>query len=81
MKILEQLDSQVDALLQKLSQVKKENESLRMQVQSLRSSLTALEAKNHSLTDSLAEAENMRSQALERLDRLMLKIQDFDHVE
>ena len=81
MKILEQLDSQVDALLHQLSQVKAENSSLRVQVQGLRSTVAALEEKNRSLTDSLAEAETVRTKALEHLDRLLLRIQDYDQVE
>ncbi|MBO4334747.1 MAG: cell division protein ZapB [Desulfovibrio sp.] len=81
MKILEQLDSQVDALLHQLSQVKAENSSLRVQVQGLRSTVAALEEKNRSLTDCLAEAETVRTKALEHLDRLLLTIQDYDQVE
>ena len=81
MKILEQLDSQVDALLHQLSQVKAENSSLRVQVQGLRTTVAALEEKNRSLTDSLAEAETVRTKALEHLDRLLLTIQDYDQVE
>ncbi|MBO4335034.1 MAG: cell division protein ZapB [Desulfovibrio sp.] len=81
MKILEQLDSQVDALLHQLSQAKAENSSLRVQVQGLRNSVAALEEKNRSLTDSLAEAETVRTKALEHLDRLLLRIQDYDQVE
>ena len=81
MKILEQLDSQVDALLHQLSQVKAENSSLRVQVQGLRTTVAALVEKNRSLTDSLAEAETVRTKALEHLDRLLLTIQDYDQVE
>ncbi|MBR3664929.1 MAG: cell division protein ZapB [Desulfovibrio sp.] len=81
MKILEQLDSQVDALLHQLSQAKAENASLRAQTQNLKSTIAALEEKNRSLTDKLARGEAKCAKALEHLDRLIVRIQDYDQVE
>ena len=81
MKILEQLDSQVTNLLERLRQLKAENADLREQMQTMSASIEALEEKNRSLTDALTQEEAVRTKALKHLDMLLQRIQDFDQVE
>ncbi|MBQ7617787.1 MAG: cell division protein ZapB [Desulfovibrio sp.] len=76
MKILEQLDSQVTELLTRFGQLKAENADLRVQIETMGSTITALEEKNRSLTDALTQEEAVRKSALSHLEQLLQKIQD-----
>ena len=78
MKILEQLDTQVTNLLQNVQTLRAENEGLRIELESLKETITALEEKTQSLTDALAKEKAVRMKALGQINSLLQKIQDFD---
>ncbi|MBO4368974.1 MAG: cell division protein ZapB [Desulfovibrio sp.] len=81
MKILERLTAQVDQLLERFRRLQAENDTLRETIQTMRSTIRSLEEKNSSLTDALAQEEAVRTKALNHIDMLLQRIQDFDRVE
>jgi chromosome segregation ATPase len=78
MEILEQLDAQVTNLLERIHTLRAENEGLRTELESLKETITALEEKTQSLTDALDQEKAVRMKALEQINTLIQKIQDFD---
>ncbi len=78
MEILEQLDAQVTNLLERIHTLRAENEGLRTELESLKETITALEEKTQSLMEALDQEKAVRMKALEHINTLLQKIQDFD---
>ena len=80
MDLLEQLDQRITSLLRAYTELKQENASLRAELEQLREESSVIKESNASLTTKLAEEENVRKNVLERVDALLQKIQDVEHI-
>lgn len=80
MEVLEQLETCVDGLLERLDFLKRENTRLQNGLDELVREKAELEEKNHSLHAMLAQEESARAEALGRIDALLRKIQEHDSV-
>ena len=73
MELLEQLEAQIAELL--------ENTRLHAEASAIVAEKAVLEEENRKLHDSLAQEENLRVEALKRIDALLHRIQEHDSVE
>ena len=78
MELLEQLEAQVAELLARL---RAENTRLHAEASAIVAEKAVLEEENRKLHDSLAQEENLRVEALKRIDALLHRIQEHDSVE
>ena len=78
MELLEQLEAQIAELLDRL---RAENTRLHAEASAIVAEKAVLEEENRKLHDSLAQEENLRVEALKRIDALLHRIQEHDSVE
>ena len=81
MELLEQLEKQVVALLDRLDRLKTENARLRTESAAMGADKAALEEENLRLLEALEKEEQTRKAALGRIDALLHDIQEHDSVE
>lgn len=81
MELLEKLETQVAALLARLDRLGAENERVSAESAVLREEKAALEDENHRLREALENEEQLRAQALKRIDVVLRNIQEHDSVE
>lgn len=81
MELLEQLEKQVAALLDRLDRLKTENARLRTEFAAMGADKAALEEENLRLLEALEKEEQTRKAALGRIDALLHDIQEHDSVE
>lgn len=81
MELLEQLESHVTALLAKIDRLKAENMRIRAESAAMGTEKTALEEENRRLHEALGKEENLRGEALKRIDALLRRIQEHDSIE
>lgn len=81
MELLEQLEAQVAELLARLDRLRAENTRLHAEASAIVAEKAVLEEENRKLHDSLAQEENLRVEALKRIDTLLHRIQEHDSVE
>ena len=81
MELLEQLESRVTELLDKLDRLGAENVPLRAEYPAVVAEKAVLEEENRKLRDALTQEEHLRVEALKRIDALLRRIQEHDSVE
>ena len=81
MELLEQLESQVEALLDRLDRLKEENAKISAESATMASENEALDMENQKLREALENEETLRTEALNRIDALLRRIQEHDSVE
>ena len=81
MELLEQLESRVTELLDRLDRLGAENVRLRDDSCAIVAEKAVLEEENHKLRDALTQEEHLRVEALKRIDALLRRIQEHDSVE
>lgn len=81
MELLEKLETQVAALLARLDRLRAENERVSAESAALGEKKAALEDENHRLREALENEEQLRAQALKRIDAVLRNIQEHDSVE
>ena len=81
MELLGQLETQVAALLARLDSLKAENARISAESAAMGAEKTALEEENHRLREALENEEQLRAQALKRIDAVLRNIQEHDSVE
>ena len=81
MELLEQLESQVEALLARLDRLKAENAKINAEYAALAAENEALDMDNQKLREALENEETLRTEALNRIDALLRRIQEHDSVE
>ena len=81
MELLEQLEKQVAALLDRLDRLKTANARLRTESAAMGADKAALEEENLRLLEALEKEEQTRKAALGRIDALLHDIQEHDSVE
>ena len=81
MELLGQLETQVAALLARLDRLKSENTRISAESAAMGAEKTALEEENHRLREALENEEQLRTQALTRIDAVLRNIQEHDSVE
>lgn len=81
MELLEQLESRVTELLDKLDRLEAENVRLRSESSAVVAEKAVLEEENRKLRDALTQEEHLRVEALKRIDALLRRIQEHDSVE
>lgn len=81
MELLEKLETQVAALLARLDRLRAENERVSAESAALGEEKAALEDENHRLREALENEEQLRAQALKRIDAVLRNIQEHDSVE
>ena len=81
MELLEQLESQVEALLARLDRLKAENAKISAESVALAAENEALDMDNQKLREALENEEKLRTEALNRKDALLRRIQEHDSVE
>ena len=81
MELLEQLESQVEALLARLDRLKAENAKINAEYAALAAENEALDMDNQKLREALENEEKLRTEALNRIDALLRRIQEHDSVE
>ena len=81
MELLEQLESQVEALLARLDRLKAENAKINAEYAALAAENEALDMDNQKLREALETDEKLRTEALNRIDALLRRIQEHDSVE
>lgn len=80
MENLEQLEKSIDGLLHRLGELKNEIIRLNEEVASLNREKAVLEEQNQTLHDTICKEENLRTEAMTRIDSLLRKIRDHDNV-
>ena len=81
MELLEQLESQVEALLARLDRLKAENAKISAEYAALAAENEALDMNNQKLREALENEEKLRTEALNRIDALLRRIQEHNSVE
>ena len=81
MELLEQLESQVEALLARLDRLKAENAKISAESADVAARNDALDEENQKLREALENEETLRTEALNRIDALLRRIQEHDSVE
>lgn len=81
MELLEQLEIRVAELLATLDRLRAENSRAQSAISALDMEKTALEEENRRLHAALERGEELRREALRRIDGLLRKIQEHDSVE
>lgn len=81
MEILEQLEIRVAELLGRLDILKSESALARQAADGMAEEKAALEEENRRLRAALESGEELRREALRRLDDLLRKIQEHDSLE
>ncbi|WP_022655213.1 cell division protein ZapB [uncultured Desulfovibrio sp.] len=81
MELLEQLESRVTELLDRLDRLAAENVRLRAESSAIVAEKAVLEEENRKLHDALTQEEHLRVEALKRIDALLRRIQEHDSVE
>ena len=81
MELLEQLESQVEALLARLDRLKAENARINAESAAVAAENEALDKENQKLREALENEEKLRTEALNRIDALLRRIQEHDSVE
>ncbi|MDR2820430.1 MAG: cell division protein ZapB [Desulfovibrio sp.] len=81
MKNLEQLELHISALLEKFDRIKVESERIRAESSAANAEKSELVEENRKLRASLTKEENLRNEALKRIDALLRKVQEHDSVE
>ena len=81
MELLEQLESQVVALLARLDRLKAENAKINAESAAVAAENEALDKENQKLREALENEEKLRTEALNRIDALLRRIQEHDSVE
>ena len=81
MELLEQLESQVEALLARLDRLKAENAKISAESAAMAAQNEALDMENQKLREALENEEKLRTEALNRIDALLRRIQEHDSVE
>lgn len=81
MELLEQLESQVEALLAQLGRLKAENARIRAESADAAAQNDALDEENQKLREALENEEKLRTEALNRIDALLRRIQEHNSVE
>ncbi len=81
MELLEQLESQVEALLARLDRLKVENAKISAEYAAFAAENEALDMNNQKLREALENEEKLRTEALNRIDALLRRIQEHDSVE
>lgn len=81
MEILEQLEIRIAELLGRLDILRAENAEARQAVSDMAAEKAALEEENRRLRSALESGEELRREALRRLDGLLRKIQAHDSLE
>ena len=81
MELLEQLESQVEALLARLDRLKAENANIISESADVAARNDALDEENQQLREALENEEKLRTEALNRIDALLRRIQEHDSVE
>lgn len=80
MEMLEQLETCVNGLLARLTELGGENARLQAEISSLTQTRSVLAAENQTLHAQLIKEERLRSEVLQRIDDLLRKIQEHDSV-
>ncbi len=80
MEMLGQLEDRIDALLARFEAARGENARLEAEIASLRAGMAALAEENHNLHARLEQGENLRAEALRRIDGLLLRLREHDSV-
>ncbi|MDR3362982.1 MAG: cell division protein ZapB [Desulfovibrio sp.] len=81
MKNLEQLELHISAFLEKFDRIKAESERIRAESSAANAEKSELVEENRKLRASLTQEENLRNEALKRIDALLRKVQEHDSVE
>ena len=76
MEIMDILENKIDALLNELSSVEKDKESV---LHDYQTRLTELLAENTTLKDELEQERMLKNEILSRIDTLLLKLKERTH--